>query len=286
MARDPALGRRAWRRLETIHAVTYFAPEAIGALRDAGYRGFWMGYFAGRAAPLGDVGPEVVSALFYNFAPSRVAKALPDAWSFAPPAAALDARRTGSVAALERSLAALGEEVAVAAELSGRAARSASVDGRALFAANSNLPWPDEPFGVLWHAATLLREHRGDGHVAILTAFGISGREANVLQAAAGVTPREVFTVARDYDDAEWDALVAGLAERGVLTSDGELTPDGRALKDEIEQRTDRIALAAYDVLADDELDRLLDALAPLARAVAASGDMPAITPIGVDADD
>ena len=213
MQRDPSVARKLWQRLELIHAVTYFAPEAIGALSDAGYRGFWMGYFAGRAAPLGPVGPEVVSAIFYNFAPPRVNRAIPDAWAFAPPEAALAARVEGSMAALGRMVGAIVDDrdVATAAELAARAAVSAPLEGRALYAANRALPWPDDKLAVLWHAATLLREHRGDGHVATLTAAGISGREANVVQAAAGVTPRQVFTAARDYDDAEWTALVADL---------------------------------------------------------------------------
>jgi hypothetical protein len=287
MSRDPSVARTVWQRLELIHAVTYFAPEAIGALRDAGYRGFWMGYFAGRAAPLGAVGPHVVGALFYNFAPSRVSRALPDAWGFAPPEAALAARLAGSVAALRRSLGAGagGRDVGAAAELAARAARSAPPDGRALYAANRALPWPDEPLAVLWHAATLLREHRGDGHVATLTAAGLSGREANVVQAAAGITPRHVFTTARDYDDVEWEALASELARRGVLTGGGTLTPAGQHLKADIERRTDSIALSAYEVLDDDEIERLMAALAPLARAVLDSGDVPAITPIGVSLD-
>jgi hypothetical protein len=287
MSRDPSVARRLWQRLEVIHAVTYFSPEATGALRDAGYRGFWMGYFAGRAAPLGAVGPDVVGALFYNFAPPRVARAIPDAWGFAPPAAALTARLEGSIAALRRVLgaAAAGPDVDAAAELATRAATSAPPEGRALYAANHALPWPDEPLAALWHAATLLREHRGDGHVAVLTAAGVSGREANVVQAAAGVTPREVLVAARDYADAEWDALAVGLAGRGLLTVEGELTPAGQHLKEDIERRTDTIALSAYEVLDDEEIDRLAVALTPLARAVLASGDVPAITPIGVSLD-
>ena len=124
MPHDPATARQVWRRLEPIHAVVYFAPEALGALADAGYKGFWMGYFAGRAAPLGAAGPEVVSALFYNFAPARVARALPDAWAIAAPDVALGARRTGAAAALRRALddAADGADVAAAAELAARAA--------------------------------------------------------------------------------------------------------------------------------------------------------------------
>jgi hypothetical protein len=287
MSRDPSVARKIWQRLELVHAVTYFAPEAIGALRTAGYRGFWMGYFAGRAAPLGAAGPHVVGALFYNFASARVSRALPDAWGFAPPEAALAARLEGSVAALRRILdaAAWGPDVDAAAELAARAASSAPSDGRALYAANRALPWPDEPLAALWHAATLLREHRGDGHVATLTAAGVSGREANVVQAAAGITPRQVFTTARDYDDAEWDELVSALARRGLLTADGKLTPAGKRLKADVELRTDMIALSAYEVLDDDEIERLTAALTPLARAVLDSGDMPAITPIGVSLD-
>jgi hypothetical protein len=279
MTRDPGLARRLWQRLELIHAVTYFSPEAIGALRDAGYKGFWMGYFAGRAAPLGPVGPAVVTALFYNFAPSRVSRALPDAWGFAPPDAALAARLEGSVAALRRAFG--DRDIADAPALARRAAESAAPEGRALFAANSALPWPDEPLAALWHAATLLREHRGDGHVAALTAAGLSGREANVLHASWGGTPPEFMTIGRDYDDAEWTANVARLAERGLLTADGGLTADGAAAKAELEDCTDRIALAAYAVLDDDEIDRLLAVLTPLGRAVIATGDVPPMTPIG-----
>ena len=287
MSRDPSVARRLWQRLEVIHAVTYFSPEATGALRDAGYRGFWMGYFAGRSAPLGAVGPHVVGALFYNFAPSRVFRALPDAWEFAPPDAALAARLEGSIAALRRIFGstARGHDVDTAADLAARAASSAPPDGRVLYAANRALPWPAEPLAMLWHAATLLREHRGDGHVATLTAAGVSGREANVVQAAAGITPREVFVAARDYDDAEWDALASGLARRGLLTAEGALTPTGQRLKADIEERTDTIALSAYEVLDDDEIERLAAALTPLARAVLDSGDVPARTPIGVTLD-
>ena len=283
MDRQPAVARNIWRRLEPLHAVTYFSPEPLAALAAAGYRGFWMGYFAGRAAPLGAVGPDVVGALFYNFAPSRVARALPDAWAIAPPSTALDARRSGSVAALRRALGddADGPAVEEAASLASRAARSASPDGRALFAANAGLDWPTAPLDVLWHAATLLREHRGDGHVALLTAARLSGRESNVFQAAAGNVTREMLARARDYDDAEWSGVSDRLVERGLLAPDGSLTREGRSLKQDIEDRTDALALGAYAVLDDGEVDRLLAALTPLAKAVVATGDIPATTPMG-----
>ena len=96
--REPELARRFFDRFEPVHGVTYFAPEARAAFDGLGYRGFWMGYFAARSAPLGKVPPEMVTAIFYNFAPERVAKALPAAWEIAGPEAALQARQESAVA--------------------------------------------------------------------------------------------------------------------------------------------------------------------------------------------
>jgi hypothetical protein len=281
MIRDAQLARRLWSRLEPIHAVTYFSPEARAALAKAGYKGFWMGYFAGRAAPMGPVGPEIVFATFYNFSIAHVRRAIPDAWTFSPPSAALEARQEGSLAALRRAFAGLELAVEAAAVLARAAAESAPMEGRTLFAANRALPWPEEPMAALWHASTLLREHRGDGHVAALAAAGIHGREANVLQSAAGVVPRTVFGAARHYDNAEWDSVTAGLGGRGLLDRDGNLTARGEAIRADVEDRTDALALSAYDTLDEQQLQQLMDALLPLTRAVIATGDIPEVTPIG-----
>ncbi|HET7072672.1 MAG TPA: hypothetical protein VFI55_01130 [Mycobacterium sp.] len=285
MRRDPELARRFFDRFEPVHAVTYFAPEARAALEQLGYRGFWMGYFAARSAPLGIVPREVVTAIFYNFAPERVAKALPAAWQIAGPDAALRARRDSAVAALRR-YGIGGENVDVAAELAGKAARQAPLDGRPLFAANVALPWPDDPLAALWHAATLLREQRGDAHVAVLAAAGISGRESNVLHAAAGWISRDYIARTRDYDDAAWRHHEQRLAERGLLNDDGSLTATGRELKDGIESATDTLALSALDALSDDEVETLFQSLTPITRAVVAGGDIPAVTPMGLHRDE
>lgn len=266
--------------------MTYFAPEARAALDGLGYRGFWMGYFAARSAPLGMVPREVVAAVFYNFAPERVAKALPAAWEIAPPEAALRARQESAVAALRRYGVVPDENVAAAAELAGRAAREAPLDGRPLFAANVALPWPEDPLAALWHAATLLREHRGDGHVAVLEAAGVSGRESNVLHAAAGRVRADYIARTRDYDEAAWRHYEQRLAERGLLDDDGSLTAAGRQLKDHIESSTDTLALSALDALSDDEVETLFQALSAITRAVIASGDIPAATPMGLRRDD
>jgi hypothetical protein len=191
MGRDPGLARRFYDRFEPVHGVTYFAPEVREALDGLGYKGYWMGYFAARSAPLGTVPHEVVTAIFYNFAPERVAKALPAAWRIAGPEEALRVRLDTAVAALRRYGLGDDENVSTAAELVGKAARSAPLAGHPLFAANLALPWPEEPLAALWQAATLLREHRGEIHTAVLSAAGVTGRESNVFQTAAGGVPRE-----------------------------------------------------------------------------------------------
>jgi hypothetical protein len=285
VGRQPSLARRFFDRFEPVHAVTYFAPEARAGLDELGFRGFWMGYFAARSAPLGIVPTEVVTAAFYNFAPERVAKALSAAWPVASPADALRVREQSAVAALRR-YGVTDDEARVAADLAEKAARSAPLDGRALFAANVALDWPDEPLARLWHAVTLLREHRGDGHVAVLVYHSVSGRESNVLHAAAGRVPTEMIMRSRDYDEDQWRHYRDRLARRGLVDADGGLTAAGRDLKQRIENATDELALSALDGLDDDEVDTLFRALTPITRKVIAAGDVPAATPMGLSRHD
>ena len=283
--KEPKLARRFFDRFEPVHAVTYFSPESRAAFDGLGYRGFWMGYFAGRSAPLGVVPTEVVTAMFYNFAPSRVAKALPGAGEVAPPGSALRAREDSAVATLRR-YGLTDDSVRTAADLAAKAARHAPLDGRPLFAANAALPWPSEPLATLWHATTLLREQRGDAHVAVLAASGLSGRESNVLHAAAGRVPAEMIMRSRDYDEDQWRVYQNQLAQRGLLDADGALTDAGHALKQHIEDTTDALSLSALAALDDAEVEELFRALTPIARAVVAAGDVPAATPMGLSRDD
>lgn len=278
--------RQLWKLVEPVHAITYFSPEPLAALKAAGYRGFWMGYFAGRAAPLGAAPAEVVHALFHNFAFATVTRALPDAWSFAPPTAALDARIQGTTATLTRHLGEAAANVGPVADLAIRAATAAPMEGRALYAANRSLPVPDEPVARLWHAATLLREHRGDGHVAALTAAGIGGRESHVLHALATGAPTSVYETARGFDDVEWTAVLDGLRERGLVDGAGGLTGEGRARKERVELQTDELAATALDPLSDEELAQLLRLLRPIAASVVSSGEIPAKSPMGLDLGD
>ncbi|MBE1548630.1 hypothetical protein GGC64_002654 [Mycobacterium sp. OAS707] len=285
MARQPSLARRFFDRFEPVHAVTYFSPEARTALDGLGFRGFWMGYFAARSAPFGVVSPQVVTAAFYNFTPERVAKSLLSAWEVSSPADALRVREESAVEALRR-YGVTDDEAAAAAELAEKAARGAPLDGRPLFAANAALEWPADPVARLWHAVTHLREHRGDGHIAVLVALGVSGRECNVLHAAAGRVPTEMIMRGRDYDEQQWAHYRGLLAGRGLLDGDGALTDAGRELKQRIEDNTDQLALSALEALDDDEVERLFQALTPITRKVVAAGDVPAATPMGLGRDD
>jgi hypothetical protein len=281
---SPATARRLWALGEPYHALLYFSAECLGASTDIGLHGFWNGYFAARAAPLGAVGPDVVTATFYNFAPGFVARRVPGIWTATTPEAALQARLDGIDRAVRRVL---GEqwpdsaEAAEAAELAARAAAAADLPGRPLAAGNRGLPVPGEPHLALWQSLTTLREHRGDGHNAALLMREIDGVGAHVLAAAAGRSTREWLQRARGWHDEAWDAAGEELTERRWLHEDG-LTAEGLAIVAAVEADTDRLALAPWQALGDAGCDRLAELLTPLRRAVVAAGEWPSGNPIGV----
>jgi hypothetical protein len=281
---SPGTARRLWALAEPFHALTYFAQESRDAAEGVGISGFWNGYFALRAAPLGAVGPEVVTAVFYNFAPSFVARRVPGVWDQVAPAAALEVRLAGIDAAVRRVLGPdwpASPEAAEAADLTTTAAAAVDAPGRPLAAANAGVAVPDEPHLRLWQSLTTLREHRGDGHSVALVQREVDGVTAHVLAAAAGRSDREWLMRARGWDDAAWDDAVARLAERRWL-DEGELTAEGLAMVAAIEADTDRLALRPWQALGDAGCDRLAQLLTPVRRAVIAAGDWPAGNPIGV----
>jgi hypothetical protein len=270
-----------WRLVEPIHAVTYFAPEALDAFARAGYRGFWMGYFAGRLAPLGPVGPQVATAVCFGFAPSRVARALPDAWSFAAPEDALRARLDGATATLRR----VGGEtpgLQAAADLIWEAALNAATPGRVLAAANQTLPRPGDPMGAVWQAATTLREHRGDGHNAALVAAGVTPVQAHWLKIAAGESEDQSLAVSRGWPDEIWQHGKAELQVRGWLDPNGRLTAEGRTTRQVIEDETDAAAASPWEHLGPSRTAALADLVTPLTDAVRRSGILPFPNPIGL----
>ena len=275
--------RDLWAHYEPVHAIAYFDPDVSGALAEVGLHGFWNGYFAGRAAPLGAVGPEAVTALFFGFAPAMVAKAVPKVWTRVTPEQAVTSR----LAAVSRTLTPLieaggTEDVRRVTEALVRAAGSASYDGRALAAAWAGVPVPEDLGSRLWWAVTALREHRGDGHVLAATLAGLSGLETTVTHVAAGPLTREALQPNRGWTDPEWDAAVDGLAARGLLEPDGSaLTAAGAELRAGVENDTDRLARVPAAALADD-LPLIRQVLGGLARAIAEAGSLPTLNPMGV----
>lgn len=266
--------RRTWRLLEPYHGMIYFAPEAAAAYEELGLTGR-AGYFASRSAALGAVPAPVVVATFYNFNPVLVGASITAAWATTDPAAVLAARYAAADRALRGILgdAVTSPEMQRAATLL-RAAAETIVDdvtGRPLFAAHAALPWPGEPHLVLWHAQTLLREYRGDAHVAALLTAGLSGIEALVTHAASGAVPAETLRTSRAWSEDDWTAAVAGLRERDWLTGDPAptFTPAGAARRAEIEKATDENSVAPYAHIGEAACTELQTLVRPFSRALA-----------------
>jgi hypothetical protein len=273
-----------WATLETLHGVTYFAPEVREAGIGLGLRGFWMTYFAFRAAPLGPVPAGPVIAMFAGFCPAMVVKALPDAWSRSTPQDCIDTRAAVSIAAL-RQVGADPEACERAASLLRPVTEAADPTGRPLFAANAELPLPDDPVGGLWQLATSLREHRGDGHIAALVTEGITGLQAHLLQLANGRYPEAVIKQARGWPEEDWAIAADALRGRGLLSPDGAptLTATGRDTLDRVETSTDERAwTGALSPLGEQGADEVVTLLQPSVRALAASGILPDINPAGL----
>ncbi|WUL55602.1 MarR family transcriptional regulator [Amycolatopsis sp. NBC_00348] len=262
--------------LEPICMVTFAADESNEEQAALGHRTYWDGYFAGRAAPLGQVPAQVVHAAFYNFADGEAARHIPSAWETIPPEASLAARERGSAASLRRIL---GDELAGspglvrAADLTTKAATSAPTAGRVMYAGMRTVAVPGDPVARLWHSATMLREHRGDGHIAALVGAGIGGTESHVLSALdMDIHPAESFGRIHHLPKERLAEVMAGLRKRGLVDAEGRFTDAGRETKYRIEALTDALAVPPYEALSPAELDELITELEPITARLVATG--------------
>jgi hypothetical protein len=281
------LARQMWHQLEPVHAVFWYAPQVFTEAASLGYgvETRWPSYFAWRLAPLGAVGPRLAASACYSFSPAMVAAHVPAAWAVASPAQILTARER-AVDRMYRAL--LGDLIdspglAEAAELAREAALAAGTAGRPLAAANADLPWPGEPHLVLWHAINVLREQRGDGHIAALQVAGLDPCEALVSFAAIGAAPEEVFA-SRGWSVQEWSAARDRLAARGWIDAAGQATERGQQGRDEVEWRTDRLADAPWRALGPGRAQRLAELTGPLLGAAFESGLLPLQSTLGIAA--
>ncbi|CAN5703272.1 hypothetical protein BH24ACT15_BH24ACT15_05860 [soil metagenome] len=267
MPDTPAVARAMHGIIEPFHAILYFAPEAVQGWERLGLEPRGQGYVAGRAAPLGAVGPRVAAAIFYNFNPAMFDAALPAAWELATPAQVL-AARAQAIQDLYTRIDAPTQHLAATTDVARRAADATATEGRPLAAANKAVDLPGMPFADLWQALTVVREHRGDGHVALLTAEGLTPVEALVLYAGWQDTVSQRFLQkSRMWDDQAWGDGEESLRQRGLLDSTG-LTGDGRSLRDHLERRTDQLALPLWDEIGREESLALFDGLLPLVQAL------------------
>jgi hypothetical protein len=283
----PRTARAMWRLYEPLHALTYFADECLEEYRSAGLKGFWMGYFAARAAPFGAVGPGIVEATFYNFSPALVRRAIPDTWRFTTPAAVLAARATAAADVLRDAVPGIEADAPRIVPLLTSAVRTGRPDGRPLFAANQALPLPDDPVAALWQCCTSLREHRGDGHVAALVAADISGVESHQLMVGSGYITDDPIRASRGWDEDDWMAAKDRLRSRDLIDDAGLLTAPGRAERDRIETITDELAMQPYrDGLTEAGLDLMPSLLRPIARAIYDAGILVFPNPMGLEPDE
>lgn len=258
--------RRLAQAAEVIHSLTYYSAE-INTMPSEGFRGWWHTYFAYRPAPMGAVEAGVVTAAFYNFAPRFVARAVPGVWSIMTPEQAHSRRQELIGQALERISVdgSLDEPLDTASELIKASVADLTPEGRPLYAAYADIPWPDTVGLAVWHGCTLLREYRGDGHNLVLAASGIDGCECHVFMAANGHGNQPTITGIRGWTAEEWHAAVTRLQGRGYMTNDGSYTEAGLAVRKAVERHTDALAMKAISSLGAERADTLLSALESIA---------------------
>lgn len=264
--------------IEPVHAFVYFVPESRQAYDALGLEPI-SHYFASRSAPMGAVPHSVVAATFYNFSPGLVKRAMRDAWATAAPAVVLEARHAGVRSGLERLTEGRGLESATAelTELASRATAELEVAGRPLFGGHAALPIPDEPLVALWHQLTLLREHRGDGHVIALVANEFGPMDALITSDGWSKMPMAQLQKLRGWRPEDWEEGAARLVDRGWLTPAGTLTDEGAQARHQMEALTDELAMAPICALGESGTERMLELLVPLGAAVEAGDGIPVV---------
>jgi len=272
-----------WTRFEPVHAVAYFAPHTREAFERAGVRGFWRTYLAGRAAPLGRTGPGPVHAAFQGFSHEMVARAVPSVWDLIEPEEAWHTRTEACATSVAQSCDGIGsDELVRAADVLRRVALALDPVGRPFFAAHLDLSWPNDVHAGVWHACTLLREHRGDGYVAACVVHDVTALDLMLIAEHTGTVPAGHAADNRGWPPDAIDAAAESLRSRGLLDGDGTPTTDAIALRALIESTTDRLATRPWDELDTAELDTVAGVLDTVSRNVADRGWITYPNPVGV----
>lgn len=254
------------------HGFIYFAPEAAEEYAAVGLAGNQQ-YFASRAAAMGPVGPEIVVATFFNFCPDRVNAVVPACWEAAAPEQVQLARMRAAGRVLNDACPDVSaESVAEATELLQAMVDGVGDEGKPLAAANRGVALPDDPWIRFWQLMTVVREWRGDAHLAALTINAVNAVEALVLHAATEQVPKAALQMTRGWPEASWEAAVASLVGRGLLNADETFTDAGRSFRENIEAETNRGSQPLVDAIGDEATQRLYELVKPIRNGLIASG--------------
>jgi hypothetical protein len=278
-ARAPEPGTSGWqsptRRLrdaiEPIATICYWSEPAYDAYAALGLD-FLQGYVWSRGCVLGEPDGSVVAAVFGVFEPGLIGQLYDAARATARLADIRAARETGAVTALRTVLGA-PEQVAEVTGALRRAAEAADTAGRPLFAGLAGLPWPADELGQLWHVCAMLRELRGDSHLAACVAAGLTGLEANILTELQVGWPLHSYTATRGWPPEAMNLATLSLRERGLIGDDA-LTGAGTSLRADIEEATDRQLAPARDAIGP-ALPGLLPPLQEWSRQIVEHGWFP-----------
>jgi hypothetical protein len=271
---DGSISQRLHQVIQPVHSFIYFAPEAASEYAALGYTQA-AGYFAGRGAALGPVSAEVITATFFNFCPRTVSAGTPPSWIREDTDAVQQARYRAVRAALDRlAPGALSDaEIAEATDICRIICDRIGYEGKPLAAGNRAAPLPDDALVRLWQLVAVLREWRGDAHVAVLCAEPLDALEALVLEGNRSL-PVGLLKATRGWSEDEWADAVARLAAQGLATESGELTEAGNKRRDAIEERTDQANLPLWETVGDEASNRLHDLLVPLRTAIIQNGGL------------
>jgi len=261
-----SVARQMWESVERYHQLCYWAPEVREEGTSAGLKGFWMNYFATRAAPLGAVSPETVESLFFYYSPSRIGRAIPDAWDYATPEEILAARYRGMDQAIQRELGSLveGEEVIRALQITRDVIDEIDGTGRTLYAGWNSLPWPEPPHLALWHGCTVLREHRSGSHLIALASEGLDGPQSVITQVAVDEAPAEWIQHEAGWADEAVQEAKTRLRGKGWLDADDRATPQCYEGRTRIEDITDRLDGQHWERIGPEKCEELARVLGVL----------------------
>jgi hypothetical protein len=258
--------------INVVHRLVYFVPEAGEEYAKFGVKG-QGGYFASRSAPMGAVPPEVVIATFYNFSPLAVTSTMPGMWDAATPAEWQAARFRVVERALHRVKVDLSaDQIAEAQALIDPVVAALDHGGKPLSAGNATIALPDDPLVALWQQLTVVREWRGDVHIAVLVTNQLGPSDCLVMQVGTGRFPLRIAQVTRRWSEDEWAAAVDRLADHRWAEKDGTITAAGKTERDRLEAETDRLCAPIWEPIGDAGATRLVELIMPIHAAMDAAG--------------